>query len=82
MFKNERNKRLFHIFSNLFIACVWTWILYVQSQIEYSTTLETDFQKAYMFVLVIFIIATIVRMGYHFHKLRKYTTAKKLSKSH
>ncbi|GEL67735.1 hypothetical protein ACEN4P_05525 [Marinilactibacillus psychrotolerans] len=85
MFKNERNKRLFHIVSNLFIAGIWTWLLYVQSQIDYPTTLESNFQKAYMFILVTFIIATIVRIGYHFFKLKKYTAAKnakKLSKSH
>lgn len=81
MFKNERNKRLFHIFSNIFIAFVWGWILYVQSQVKYPTSFESNFQKVYMFVLCLFIIATVIRIAYHFFKLRKYRTTKKMPKS-
>ncbi|MEC6749181.1 hypothetical protein VXN63_11530 [Marinilactibacillus sp. XAAS-LB27] len=80
MFKTERNKRLFHIFSNLFIALFWGWTLYIQYRIEYQSSFEISFQRIYMIVLWIFIATTIGRIVYHALKLRKYNKRKKESK--
>ncbi|WP_208559571.1 hypothetical protein [Marinilactibacillus kalidii] len=81
MFKTERNKRLFHIFSNIFIAFFWGWTLFIQYRIEYQSSLEINFQRFYMLTLWIFIATTLGRIVYHFIKLRKYTKRKKQAAS-
>lgn len=82
MFKNERNKRIFHIFSNIFFAFIWSWMLYVQYQTVYYTPFEASFQQVYMVVLWSFIVIALGRAVFHYVKLRTYNDAKKHMNRH